>query len=89
MITQYLLDFISAVLAAIVGLVPDMPPELDAALGSVSEGIAYFMGQITPLSYLIPFDAVAAVVTLAVVALGVWGTVLVIRLGLWLTTLWG
>lgn len=89
MITQFLLDFISTVLAAIVGLIPDMPPELDGALGSVNEGIDYFMLQIAPLSYLVPFDAIAAVVAVAIAALGFWAAVLVIRVGLWLSTLWG
>lgn len=89
MIVQLLLDFVSSLLAGMVSLTPDLPPEFDTALDTVNDGIAYFMAQVAPLSMLVPFDALAAVVSVAVVALGVWAAVLVVRVGLWLTSLWG
>jgi len=88
-ITQLLLDFVATVLAGIVGLLPPMPSELDAGLLAVNEGIDYVMTQIAPLGYIVPFDAIAAVVAIALVSLTLWGAVLLVRVVLWLSTLWG
>lgn len=89
MITQIILDFIATVLAGLIDLFPDLPPEVQNGVAQINAGVAYVMDILRPLGTLIPFDAIGAVASMWLAAIIYWGVILVMKVILWATTLWG
>lgn len=75
MIIQNILNFISDLVANVLGLVPPPPPLLNEALNGIQDAAANVEGIAAPLAPFIPFDALNG-------QLALWAALGVVYLGL-------
>ncbi|HMF58838.1 MAG TPA: hypothetical protein VK595_00620 [Vicinamibacterales bacterium] len=72
MLIQLLLDAFSEIFAGFMALIPPMPPEVALAMAEIGEGMGFLQDLTWSLGIIVPFDAVAAVINLWGVGIGIW-----------------
>lgn len=83
MIVQNLLDLLSEWIAGVLGLIPALPAEFDAAVVAVESGGTLIGALVSPLGALLPFNSMMIVVQWWLASLVFWIAMVGIRAVLW------
>lgn len=83
MITQTIIDFFVLIVAWLVSLIPDLPPEVQEAIGQLYEASDDLGTDAAKLGVIVPWTTIGAMVPLWLGVMGFWGAALVVRLIIW------
>jgi len=83
-ITQLLLDFLSALSAGIIGKIPELPSAMLLSLNQISQAGTTIMASVAKLGTIVPFYAVSTAITMWVSLVGYFFVLQGVRLVLWL-----